>query len=200
MSEDLSPFAYAESRFSESLENDLREAGLSKANFQIALKAYKSEQILEVYCGKDVDNLKIFKTYPFTGFSGNLGPKRQEGDRQIPEGHYYINRFNPKSKFFLSLSLNYPNTNDVNRALKDGITHPGSDIFIHGSNQTIGCIPIGNEKISELYLLAEWAKSSGQSKIFVFIFPFKNVKGALEKYSSTMPEYKDFWEKLFAEK
>lgn len=200
MSEDFSPFEYAENRFSDSLENDLREAGLSKANFKMAIKAYKTERLLDIYCGSGSENMKIFKTYPFTGYSGKLGPKTQEGDRQIPEGHYFINRFNPKSKFFLSLGLNYPNTNDVNRALKDEIANPGSDIFIHGSNQTIGCIPVGNEKISELYLLASWAKSSGQSLIPVSIFPFKNTKGALEKYSSTMPEYKDFWEKLFAEK
>ena len=79
----------------------------------IYLRIFKDEQILEVWTKRDVD--KTYKKvcdYEFCATSGKLGPKRQEGDLQIPEGFYYIDRFNPNSNFFLSLGINYPNKSD----------------------------------------------------------------------------------------
>lgn len=135
-------------------------------------------------------SISTFRTYDFCESSGKLGPKRRAGDFQIPEGFYYINRFNPRSKFHLSLGLNYPNDSDLILSDKE---NPGSDIFIHGGCQTVGCIPIGDEKIRELYLLAHFAKESGQTQIPVHIFPFKITEESLTAYEN--PNY-IFWKNL----
>jgi murein L,D-transpeptidase YafK len=110
--------------------------------------------------------------------SGTLGPKRMEGDYQMPEGFYYINEFNPNSNFHLSLGLNYPNASD--RILSDSL-HPGSAIYIHGKCMSTGCIAIDNKPIEEVYLLAAYAKDAGQDFIPVHVFPIKyNNKKSFE--------------------
>jgi murein L,D-transpeptidase YafK len=106
--------------------------------------------------------------YKICRTSGDLGPKRKQGDKQIPEGFYHINRFNPYSNFYLSLGLNYPNTSDKILGLKGDL---GGDIFIHGSCVTIGCMPITNNRIKELYIFCVEAKNNGQQTIPVTIFP-----------------------------
>jgi hypothetical protein len=112
------------------------------------------------------------------------------GDYQVPEGFYYINEFNPKSNYHLALGLNYPNASD--RVLSDSLM-PGGDIYIHGSCVTTGCIPINNDQIEELYILAAQAKSQGQDFIPVHIFPirFDNERSSeyLKKYVKDFPEY-----------
>ena len=121
---------------------------------KLTLIGMKHEKLLEVWAelhGKWVH----LTTYPFTAFSGRLGPKYKEGDKQIPEGIYKISYLNPNSKFHLSMRINYPNAFDKKMAKKEKRTNLGGDIMIHGSNVTIGCIPIGDEKIEELYFLAE---------------------------------------------
>jgi hypothetical protein len=113
-----------------------------------------------------------------------------QGDYQVPEGFYYINEFNPKSTYHLSLGLNYPNVSD--RILSDSI-QPGGDIYIHGKCVTTGCIPINDAQIEELYILAAHAKNEGQDFIPVHIFPiqFKNPRSNvyLAKYLKDFPEY-----------
>ncbi|WP_368737359.1 murein L,D-transpeptidase family protein, partial [Acinetobacter pittii] len=76
--------------------------------------------------------------------SGVLGPKRKEGDYQVPEGFYYINEFRPNSNYHLALGLNYPNAADIQWS--DSL-HPGNEIFIHGGCITVGCIPIQDHQI-----------------------------------------------------
>lgn len=98
-------------------------------------------------------NLKKIKTYPFTGFSGDLGPKLREGDGQIPEGIYAIEYLNPNSSYHLSMKVSYPNAFDRDKGSKDGRKSLGNDIFIHGKSVTIGCIPIGDAGIEELFLM-----------------------------------------------
>ena len=137
------------------------------AEFKILIQVFKEEKTLEVWF-KNPDGYDKELEYSFCSSSGTLGPKRKEGDYQIPEGVYSINIFNPASNFHLSLGLNYPNKSD--RILGDPST-PGSDIYIHGSCVTIGCIPITDDKIMELYVLAVEAKERGQLKIPVYIFP-----------------------------
>src|SRR5688572_33081839 len=136
---------------------------------RIFLRAFKKEETLEVWVNeKGKNTFSLLHTYQFCSSSGTLGPKRKEGDLQIPEGVYHINNFNPQSNFYLSLGLNYPNASD--KILSDK-QHPGSAIYIHGNCVTIGCIPLTDDKIKELYILAVEAKSNGQEKIPVHIFP-----------------------------
>ncbi len=121
---------------------------------RLTLIGLKYEQRLEVWGLLDEKWYHIHD-YPFSAFSGRLGPKLEEGDRQIPEGIYRITYLNPKSKFHLSMRLNYPNAFDRRVAKRDGRVNLGGDIMIHGSNRTVGCIPIGDEAIEELYALVE---------------------------------------------
>ncbi len=98
------------------------------------------------------------------------GPKRREGDLQIPEGFYHISAFNPWSNFHLSLCINYPNRSDRVLGLQGNL---GGDICIHGACVTIGCIPLTDELIKEVYLLCVEARNNGQSLIPVTIYPAK---------------------------
>ena len=118
----------------------------------LALLAFKHERILEVW--KQTDGRWTYiKRYPFTGFSGELGPKLREGDRQIPEGEYRIEYLNPNSAYHLSMKLDYPNAFDREKATLEERHEPGSDIMIHGNRMTVGCIPIGDEAIEEVFYL-----------------------------------------------
>ena len=153
---------------------------------------------MEVWVRNDVkDPFQLFKTYKICALAGTLGPKRMAGDFQVPEGFYYINEFNPKSNYYLSLGLNYPNVSD--RILSDSL-QPGGDIYIHGSCVTVGCIPITDGQIDELYILAAHAKDAGQDFIPVHIFPIRyNVKRSsdyLNKLTKDDPSLRQFALKL----
>lgn len=140
-------------------------------NFSLFIRAFKKEMTLEVWVKpKNEKTYVLLHTYDFCSTSGTLGPKRKEGDKQIPEGVYHINHFNPESNFHLSLGINYPN--ELDKILSDK-KRPGGLIYIHGNCVTVGCIPITDGKIKELYILAVEAKSCGQQNIPVHIFPAK---------------------------
>jgi murein L,D-transpeptidase YafK len=165
-------------------------------DLHLFLRAFKKEGELEVWVReKDNDQFKLLHTYPFCRNSGISGPKRKEGDLQIPEGIYHINHFNPQSKFYLSLGLNYPNASD--KILSDK-QRPGGSIYIHGSCVTIGCIPISDDKIKELYVLAVEAKNNGQQKIPVHIFPVRLTDNGLAQLRNRYPSSNNiaFWENL----
>jgi murein L,D-transpeptidase YafK len=137
---------------------------------EVFFRVFKRERLLEVWA-RDAGSpaFVMINTYPVCGMSGELGPKREEGDKQIPEGFYHIDVFNPVSNFHLSLRLDYPNQVDQARA---GTAHPpGGDIFIHGGCSTIGCVPVTDEWIEEIYLMAMSGRDAGQARIPVHMFP-----------------------------
>ncbi len=179
------------------LQNLLKEKNINWKNFQLFFRIFKQEETLEVWAkSATVESFTLVKTYPFCKNSGSLGPKRKEGDYQIPEGFYYINRYNPKSNYYLSLGLNYPNESDL--ILSDQ-TAPGSDIFIHGACVSVGCISITDDKIKEVYLLANEAKKQGQTNLQVHVFPMRLEKITIEKAIQKNPEwqqYEAFWKNL----
>jgi len=121
---------------------------------KVTLIAIKNERKLELW-GYANDKWHHIHNYSFTAFSGVLGPKLKEGDKQIPEGIYSISYLNPNSIFHLSMKLNYPNEFDKKMAISDNRDNLGSDIMIHGKDRSIGCIPIGDSNIEELYMLVE---------------------------------------------
>ena len=131
------------------------------------IRAFKQEKELEIWAG--TRKLRLIKTFPILAASGVLGPKLHRGDRQVPEGWYHINRFNPRSRFHLSLGLNYPNDADL---IRSAGRDPGDDIFIHGSNKSIGCLAMGDPAIEEIYGLARDMKS----RIRVLILPSREIK------------------------
>lgn len=122
---------------------------------RLLLLALKAERRLDIYAAASASVPRQFITsYPILGASGVAGPKLREGDRQVPEGFYRILDLNPNSRFHLSLRVNYPNEFDLAQANRDGRTQPGSDIMIHGSNQSIGCLAIGDPAAEDLFVLA----------------------------------------------
>jgi murein L,D-transpeptidase YafK len=164
----------------------------------IYIRSFKYDSQMEVWVKNNVnDPFQLFKTYRVCALAGTLGPKRMEGDFQVPEGFYYVNEFNPKSTYYLSLGINYPNVSD--RILSDSL-QPGGGIYIHGSCVTVGCIPMTDGQIDELYILAAHAKDAGQDFIPVHIFPIRyNVKRSTD-YLNTLtkddPSLKRFALKL----
>ena len=154
-----------------------------KAKGRLAILVFKKEQVVEVRAL----GWTVPRRYEMTGFSGRLGPKLGEGDKQIPEGIYGIEDLNPNSMFHLSLKVSYPNRFDRKRAAEDGRSDLGGDIMIHGGSATIGCIPIGDDAIEELfYFVAE----VGREKVSVVISPYDMRKGRNKELErSPLPWY-----------
>lgn len=150
------------------LQNDLTSIGHTMDYpKEVILAAFKEEKILQVY-SKDSIGVRLIKEYPFTGFSGELGPKLKKGDRQIPEGVYQVEYLNPNSSYYLSIKVSYPNVFDKSKTELANVSAMGGDIFIHGKSATIGCIPIGDEAIEEVFLLTQKAINH---KVKVIISP-----------------------------
>lgn len=158
------------------------------------IRSFKYNSELQVWVRNSLtDSFKLFKTYKVCALAGTMGPKRMEGDYQVPEGFYYINEFNANSMYHLSLGLNYPNPAD--KLLSDSL-RPGGEIYIHGSCVTVGCIPVTDPQIEELYVLSSHARANGQDFIPVHIFPakYRDPKSAeyLEKLFDADPALKSF--------
>jgi murein L,D-transpeptidase YafK len=170
---------------------ELKAKSLKLDQIEIYLRVFKFEKELELWGrSKGDEKFKKIKTYEVCATSGKLGPKRKQGDLQIPEGFYHINRFNPNSNFYLSLGINYPNKSDRILGVKSSL---GGDIFIHGNCVTIGCVPITNALIKELYVYCVEAKNNGQSTIPVTIFPAHLNRA---KYNVLLEKFQDDSDKI----
>lgn len=129
------------------------QSKLSYPPKDIALLAFKEERKIELWAQSLNRSWRYIHTYPLTAYSGHLGPKLRELDRQIPEGIYKIVAFNPFSSMHLSLKLNYPNNFDKLYGSIDGRRNLGNDIFLHGKSQSVGCLAVGDRAIEQLFLL-----------------------------------------------
>ena len=158
---------------------------------EMYIRSFKFDKQLEVWVREAVGApFKHFKTYKVCIQSGGLGPKRMEGDFQVPEGFYYINEFNPNSMYHLSLGLNYPNASDKILSNPD---RPGSLIFIHGQCVSTGCIPIMDVPMEELYVLASQVRATGhQEFIPVHVFPVRYSEKQSAAYLSTAIENNEY--------
>jgi len=170
---------------------------LDSNSLQIFMRAFKHEQKLEIW-GRDSLNVQfvLLKEYRICRISGEHEPKRKQGDRQIPEGCYHVDRFNPWSHFHLSLGINYPNKSDRLLCYNN---RPGGEIFIHGSCVTIGCIPMTDDRIKEIYILAVEAADNGQENIPIHIFPCRmtgEYYSELKENSVEDQALIDFWNNL----
>lgn len=176
------------------LEALSKAKGLPYPPRQLYLRAFKEDALLEVWSQTaKTDSFVLLTTYPICAASGSIGPKIQQGDMQVPEGAYYIDRFNPQSSFHLSLGISYPNT--VDRARSAG-KPSGGDIFVHGNCVTIGCLPLTDDKIEEVYTLAVRAKASGQQKIPIHIFPARLQKATFDKLVKANATHTGLWTSL----
>jgi murein L,D-transpeptidase YafK len=171
--------------FEDSLKKQFESKKLIWPPRALYLRSFKFDRQLEIWVKNDnKEQFKLLKTYKVCMQSGSIGPKRFEGDFQVPEGIYYINEFNPNSNYHLALGLNYPNASD--KILSDSL-HPGKAIYIHGNCVSTGCIPITDMPIEELYILASYAKTNGQDFIPVHVYPIKyNIKKSADYLTETL--------------
>ena len=160
-------------------------APLCKANgivyppSRLRLLAFKEEKVLEVWGANKTGTFHKLATYPIRAASGHAGPKRHEGDRQVPEGFYRLTSLNPISHYHLSIRVDYPNADDIAANPDIPINHLGSDIYIHGKAASIGCLAMGDAAIEEIFSLAAQATQRE-----VWISP-------VDPRQAKMPEVKD---------
>lgn len=167
----------------------MSEKGMGKSD-PILVRLYKKESELEVWKQIGGGDYALLKTFPICRWSGQLGPKTREGDRQAPEGFYTVNpgQMNPNSAFYLSFDTGYPNAFD--RA--HGRT--GSHLMVHGNCSSRGCYAMTDEGISEVYALARESFSAGQRGFQVQAYPFRMTPTNFARYrhDPNMP----FWKNL----
>jgi murein L,D-transpeptidase YafK len=163
----------------------------------ILLRAFKKEEQLELWAANsETEPYTLIETYSICATSGSPGPKRRYGDNQVPEGFYLLDWFNPQSNFYLSMHINYPNAADRILGSQENL---GGDIFLHGNCASIGCIPITDDGIKEVYWVAVLAKNAGLREIPIEIFPARLTdKGyqALAGEHRNQPELNAFWGNL----
>lgn len=170
------------------LERELKAKGLAYGS-PIFIRIFKQPKQLEVWV-KGPKKFELFRTYKIRAYSGSLGPKQREGDLQAPEGFYFVKPswMNPNSTFHLSFNIGYPNAYD--RAHK----RTGSEIMVHGSCVSIGCFAMTDERVEEIYALADAALRNGQPSFRVHIFPFRMTAKNMKRHQES--EWFDFWSNL----
>lgn len=174
----------------------LQKAGVDTSHFEICIMVFKQEAQLEVWArSKSSAQFKLVETYAICRSSGTLGPKRREGDYQVPEGFYNVSVFQPSSEFYLALEVSYPNKADH---IKSDKLHPGGDIMIHGNCVTIGCMPLTDDKIKEVYLMAVEARNGGEQTIPICIFPTPLTDKGMAWLKDNVKDKEkiDFWNNL----
>lgn len=156
----------------------------------VLFRAFKHEAELEVWKMKPDGTYAHIKTYPMCRWSGQLGPKLREGDRQVPEGFYTITpgQMNPNSAYYLAFNIGYPNAFD--RA--HGRT--GGDIMVHGDCSSRGCFSMTDKQMSEIYAITREAFAGGQRAIQMHSLPFRMNAENLAKYR--FDPHMKFWKDL----
>ncbi len=167
----------------------MAEKGMSRSD-PILIRAYKKEAEMEVWKRKADGRYALLKTFPICRWSGQLGPKVKQGDRQAPEGFYPVGpgQMNPNSSYYLSFDTGFPNNFD--RA--NGRT--GTYLMVHGTCSSAGCFAMTDESISEIYAIARDAFGSGQKAFQFQSYPFRMTAQNLAKFrhDPNMP----FWKNL----
>ena len=154
------------------------------------IRAYKKESELEIWKMRPDGRYVHLKTFPMCRWSGQLGPKTREGDRQVPEGFYSITpgQMNPNSNYYLSFNVGYPN--QLDRALG----HTGGTIMVHGACSSAGCFSMTDAQIAEIYAIARTSFGGGQRAIQMQSFPFRMTPENLAKHR--LDQNMAFWKQL----
>lgn len=155
----------------------------------VLIRAYKKEAVMEIWKQKADGHYIFFKTYPICRWSGQLGPKMREGDRQVPEGFYTITpeQMNPNSHYDLSFNVGYPNAYD------QAWGRTGSNIMVHGICASAGCFSMTNPQVEEIYAIVREAFAGGQRAIAFQSYPFRMNTENFAKFrlDPSMPFWKD---------
>jgi hypothetical protein len=158
--------------------------GVSYPPDKLVLVGIKDEKRLEVWVAANGQKYQALHSYPIKAASGISGPKLREWDRQVPEGVYKVESLNPNSDYHLSLRVNYPNEYDRNKARQEGRVNLGGDIMIHGSNDSIGCLAMGDEAAEDLFVLAA---DTGLDNIYVILSPLDFRRKELPEVNEGLP-------------
>jgi murein L,D-transpeptidase YafK len=166
----------------------LTAKGLS-AGSAVLIRIFKAESELELWMQKD-DRFELFATYPICKWSGRLGPKLHEGDKQAPEGLYAVSmpQIHRRGRWPRAFNIGFPNAFD--RAME----RTGSLILVHGGCSSIGCFAMTNPKMDEIYQLSEQALQQGQQIIPVHVFPFRMTEANLAAHADS--EWQPFWRNI----
>jgi murein L,D-transpeptidase YafK len=157
----------------------------------IMIRIFKAESELEVWMTTNTGGYALFATYPVCFWSGTLGPKLKEGDRQAPEGFYTValaQTYRDGARLPVALDLGFPNSFDKLNA------RGGSGILIHGDCASIGCFAMTNPVNNELNKLVLRSLNAGQAYVPIHVFPFRMTKENFNRYD--IPEWRDFWRNL----
>lgn len=175
-------------KYHKSLDKKLKKMGSSLGS-PVYIRIFKEEKTLEVWTLVE-ETFQLFDKFKICYFSGKLGPKLKEGDKQSPEGFYRFHRghLNPISKYHLSFNIAYPNEYD--RAL--GRT--GGLIMIHGGCRSRGCFAMTDKKIKKIYTLVDQSLKKSQQSIDIHIFPFRMTDANINRFQDH--KWINFWKNL----
>ncbi|MDF1608079.1 murein L,D-transpeptidase [Hoeflea sp. YIM 152468] len=156
----------------------------------IMMRIFKEEGVLEVWKQKGNGRYDIIASYEICKWSGKLGPKFAEGDRQAPEGYYriYPAQMNPKSSYYLSFNMGYPNSYDRSYG------RTGSNLMVHGACSSAGCYSMTDEQVLEIYGFARDAFKGGQEFFMVEALPFRMTPENMARHRDS--EHFEFWKML----
>lgn len=168
---------------------ELASRGL-KIGAPLYVRVFKLENEMEVWLKNAGGTYTLFRTYLICNWSGKLGPKLKEGDKQAPEGFYVVNagQMNPNSKHHLSFNMGYPNAYDKVHE------RTGKHLMVHGGCSSAGCYAITDDAVTELFILAREAFTSGQRNFPIAAFPFRPTEHQLEQ--SRDHKWHAFWVNL----
>lgn len=175
-----------------SLRGELSRIGLSLGD-PIFIRLFKEENELEVWIqGSGKPDYSLFKVYRIEDCAGSVGPKLREGDRQAPEGFYYVSaaRMIPDTKHFLGMDLGFPNELDRYH------NRTGSSMMIHGGSHAAGAFALSREDMAEVYTLADAALKAGQKFFRVNAFPFRMTDKRMALEWKRQPRWIRFWTNL----
>jgi murein L,D-transpeptidase YafK len=160
-----------------------------KVGDQVFIRIFKAESELEIWM-KRGQTFVLLDIYPMCHWSGTVGPKVNEGDKQSPEGFYSVTRkqLHLFGRHPRSLDLGFPN------ALDQALNRTGSFILIHGGCSSVGCFAMTNTVTAEVYDLTEKALKNGQDRVNVHVFPFRMTEANLAAYQGN--PWISFWRNL----
>jgi len=168
---------------------ELNVKGMTRTS-PVLMRIFKEEAELEVWKRDATGRYALFKTYPICNYSGDLGPKVREGDRQSPEGFYQINMglMNPRSSYYLAFNMGFPNQFDRSYG------RTGSHLMVHGDCSSRGCYAMTDEAIAEVYALAREALQAGQESFQVQAYPFRMTPRNMARHRNN--PHMAFWKNL----
>lgn len=170
------------------LKERLADKGLS-LGAPVFIRILKKEATLEIFLKKG-ERFELFASYPICFYSGRLGPKQRQGDRQAPEGFYSVGplQMNPNSRWHRSFNLGYPNLYDR------GLKRSGDFLMVHGGCSSIGCYAMTNPVIDEIWSLTAAALKAGQGRFQVQALPFRLTERNMQRYATS--KWAPFWQDL----